>query len=56
VLLAALLEGLSGETALCVATDLTLASESIRTQSVAAWREARHPIGKRPTVFLMLSG
>jgi len=54
-LLAALLEALPEETRLCAATDLTLASEEIRTRSVAQWRTARHAIGKRPTVFLMSS-
>jgi 16S rRNA (cytidine1402-2'-O)-methyltransferase len=51
-----MLEVLKGETLVCIATDLSLASESIHTQSVAAWRKTRHPIGKRPTVFLLLSG
>ncbi len=55
VLLRALLEALSADTALCIATDLTLASEQIRTQSVARWRDARPSVGKRPTVFLLLS-
>ncbi len=55
VLLAALLEGLSEKTLLCVATDLTLPSEEVRTQPISQWRNARHTIGKRPTVFLLLS-
>jgi 16S rRNA (cytidine1402-2'-O)-methyltransferase len=55
VLLAALLESASEKTLLCVATDLTLPTEEIRTQSVSAWRSARQVIGKRPTVFLLLS-
>jgi len=55
VLLAALLEALPEKTLLSVATDLTLATEEIRTQSVSRWRGARHAIGKRPTVFLLLS-
>jgi 16S rRNA (cytidine1402-2'-O)-methyltransferase len=55
-LLASLLAVLPEKTSLCVATDLTLATERIRTQSVARWRAARHVIGKRPTVFLLLSG
>ena len=55
-MLASALEVLAGDTALCVATDLTLASESVRTRRVAAWRDARPEIGKRPTVFLLLSG
>ena len=56
VLLASLLEALPGKASLCVATDLTLSTEKIQTQSVARWRGARQVIGKRPTVFLLLSG
>jgi 16S rRNA (cytidine1402-2'-O)-methyltransferase len=55
VLLAALLEVASEKTLLCVATDLTLPDEQIRTQSIARWRRAGHAIGKRPSVFLLLS-
>jgi len=55
-LLAALLETASEKTLLCIATDLTLPTESIRTHPVARWRGARHAIGKRPTVFLLLAG
>jgi len=56
VLLAALLDALPEKTLLCLATDLTLAGEQVRTQSVLRWRKARPTIGKRPTVFLLLSG
>jgi len=56
VMLGALLEACSPGTLLCVASDLTLPSEQIRTRSIAAWRSSRHAIGKRPTVFLLLSG
>ena len=56
VLLDSLLDVLSEKTSLCVATDLTLATEQILTQSVWRWRGTRHAIGKRPTVFLLLSG
>jgi 16S rRNA (cytidine1402-2'-O)-methyltransferase len=55
VLLTSLLEVCSSSTSLCVASDLTLPSEQINTRSVTAWRAARHAIGKRPTVFLLLS-
>ena len=55
VLLACLLEAASEKTLLCIATDLTLAAEKIRTQSVSGWRGAQHSIGKRPTVFLLLA-
>jgi len=55
-LLAALLETASEKTFLCIATDLTLPTESIRTHPVSRWRAARPAIGKRPTVFLLLAG
>jgi 16S rRNA (cytidine1402-2'-O)-methyltransferase len=41
---------------LCVATDLTLATESVQTRRVSDWRKAPPPdLDKRPTVFLLLS-
>ncbi|MEO8144080.1 MAG: SAM-dependent methyltransferase [Betaproteobacteria bacterium] len=54
-MLAALLETCTPGTRLCVASDLTLDSEDVRTKPVAAWRAAGHMIGKRPTVFLLLA-
>ncbi|MFN2644002.1 MAG: SAM-dependent methyltransferase [Burkholderiales bacterium] len=54
-LLGALIEVCAAGTRLCVAADLTLAGESIRTRSVADWRRARQAIGKRPAVFLLLA-
>jgi len=53
-LFAALLEGCAPSTRLCVAADLSLSTESIRTNSIAEWRRARKAIGKRPAVFLLL--
>ena len=53
VLLAALLEVCRPETRLCIAADLTLASESVSTRSVAEWRRVRAPLGRRPAVFLL---
>ncbi len=55
-MLGALLEACAPGTLLCVASDLTLPSEQIRTRTISAWRSAGHAIGKRPTVFLLLSG
>jgi 16S rRNA (cytidine1402-2'-O)-methyltransferase len=55
-MLGALLEACSAGTRLCVASDLTLRSEDIRTRAISDWRSSRHAIGKRPTVFLLLSG
>ncbi len=51
----ALLQTCNPATLLCVASDLTLASEDVRTRKIAQWRGAQHKIGKRPTVFLLLS-
>lgn len=42
-------------TRLCIAADITLDSEFIRTKSVAAWREALPLLDKRPAVFLIQS-
>jgi 16S rRNA (cytidine1402-2'-O)-methyltransferase len=55
VLFAALLEHASASTLLCIASDLTLATQEVRTRAVKEWRSAKHTIGKRPTVFLLLS-
>ena len=55
VLFEALLQTCNPATLLCVASDLTLASEDVKTRKIAQWRGAQHTIGKRPTVFLMLS-
>jgi 16S rRNA (cytidine1402-2'-O)-methyltransferase len=53
-LVAALLETLPAQARLCIATDLTLPGETVRTLTVARWRQAPPLIGKRPTVFLFL--
>jgi len=54
-LFAALLETCAETTRLCVAADLTLPSEAIRSQTIAAWRRKPTPPGKRPAVFLLLA-
>jgi len=55
-LLAALLETCAAGTRLCIAADLTLATESVQTRTIADWRRRSAAIGKRPTVFLLLAG
>lgn len=55
-LLKALLEACRPDTLLCLATDLTLASETIRTQTMAQWKAAPPDINRRPTVFLLYRG
>ena len=49
----AILDACGEDTLVCLATDLTLGSESVRTQSVAAWRKAPPDLNRRPTVFLL---
>jgi 16S rRNA (cytidine1402-2'-O)-methyltransferase len=53
-LLQAILDTCHGDTLLCLATDLTLDTESVQTQAIAAWKgRALPPINRRPTVFLL---
>ena len=49
-----LLKACVPETRICIATDLTLDSEQIRTRPVSAWRRQAQPkLNRRPTVFLL---
>jgi 16S rRNA (cytidine1402-2'-O)-methyltransferase len=55
-LLDALLATCHPETLLSLASDLTLASESVTTRRIGAWRQFPRPnLDRRPTVFLLLS-
>ncbi|MGE5615521.1 MAG: SAM-dependent methyltransferase [Bacillota bacterium] len=54
-LLADLLETCKPDTRLCVAADLTSASEWIRSDRVERWRAKPDAIGKRPAIFLILA-
>jgi hypothetical protein len=36
-----------------VASDLTLASETVRSTTVATWNKEKTEIGRRPSVFLL---
>lgn len=55
-MLEALLATCQPETLLCIATDLTQASESVITRPIGEWRRlARADFQRRPTVFLLLS-
>lgn len=49
----AILDACRDDTLVCLATDLTLESESVRTQSVEAWRKVPPDLNRRPTVFLL---
>ena len=59
-LLDALCQSLSPQTMLCIATDVTLTSESILTLSIMQWRallqkKQTPELHKRPTLFLFLA-
>jgi 16S rRNA (cytidine1402-2'-O)-methyltransferase len=54
--LATMLRALAPATLVCVAADLTLESEMVKTQAVAAWRKETPKLKGRPTVFLLLAG
>ena len=54
-MLDAILETCSGDTLLCVATDLTLATEMIHSRSVSEWRRSRMTLNRRPSVFVLAS-
>ena len=52
-LLQALLESCAGNTRLCVASDLTLATETVRSMTIAAWEKQKLGMGRRNSVFLL---
>ncbi len=54
-LMADLTANLSPSTRLCIAADITLPTQLIRTLRVAEWRKRPLSIGKRPCVFLILA-
>lgn len=59
-LLEAMATHCAGSTLICIATDLTLESESVRTQEASAWKKALGSgqlpdFRKKPTVFLLLA-
>lgn len=53
--LATLLEVLRPGTALCLASDLTLPTETVYTRKISAWRGQLPHLKGRPTVFLFLA-
>jgi 16S rRNA (cytidine1402-2'-O)-methyltransferase len=52
-LLASLLETCDGKTRLCIASDLTLPTESVVSASAAQLKKTGAAIGRRPSVFLL---
>ncbi len=54
-MLADMVQTLSANTSLCVATDLTGSRENVTTLPVSAWKGVDAPIDKLPTLFLFLA-
>lgn len=52
-LLSDLIETLQADTLLCIATDLTLPTESIRTLPIGQWKHTSIDLQKRPTLFII---
>ena len=48
-----LLQTLSGSTQLCIAVDITLSTEFIKTQSVQDWKKGKVALHKRPAIFII---
>jgi 16S rRNA (cytidine1402-2'-O)-methyltransferase len=55
-LFAALMTQCRPQTLLCVATDVSLATEQIQTRTIAQWKSQPAPqLNKRPSLFLLLA-
>ncbi|WP_366184605.1 SAM-dependent methyltransferase [Flavobacterium ovatum] len=52
-LLEDLIQTLHPETYLCIATDITLPTEFIKTKKIAAWKKEIIDLHKRPTIFII---
>jgi 16S rRNA (cytidine1402-2'-O)-methyltransferase len=52
-LLEDLLQTLHPETHLCIATDITLPTEYIKTKKIVAWKKETIDLHKRPTIFII---
>lgn len=52
-LLQTLLETCDGKTRLCIASDLTLATEAVRSAPISEWEKEKTELGRRPSVFLL---
>jgi 16S rRNA (cytidine1402-2'-O)-methyltransferase len=52
-LLQTIFDACRADTWLCIAVDITLASEMIFTQSIGNWRKNPPPLQRRPAVFLL---
>ena len=54
-MLADMLEVLSPDTRICIAADISLETQFIRTRKVSEWCKSPMTVGKRPCVFIILA-
>jgi 16S rRNA (cytidine1402-2'-O)-methyltransferase len=54
-MVSSLLRACSPDTRMCIASDLTLPQESVRTDAIAAWRARPPAPARRPSVFMLLA-
>lgn len=54
-LLEAIIKNCNKKARLCIATDITLSSENIKTKTIEEWKNIKLDIHKKPTIFLLLS-
>ncbi|MFJ1378051.1 SAM-dependent methyltransferase [Capnocytophaga canimorsus] len=52
-MLADLLQTLQPNTLLCIASDITLPTETIKTQTISQWKKVKVDFQKRPTIFII---
>lgn len=52
-LLEAFRQTCQGDTRLCIASDLTLATATVRSSTISEWKAVTTVIGRRPSVFLL---
>ena len=52
-LIEAILKTCDNTTKLCIASDLTLNTENIKSQTIAEWKKTKINIHKKPTIFLI---
>ena len=49
----AIIKVCSNNTKLCIASDITLLSENIKTKTIAEWKQEKININKKPAIFLI---
>ncbi|MEC8853496.1 MAG: SAM-dependent methyltransferase [Bacteroidota bacterium] len=54
-LLEAIIKNCSKKARLCIATNISLSSENIKTKTIDEWKRTKLDIHKKPTIFLLLA-